>query len=341
MPTARHNIYTRPLSHQKAAVLCVMRGAFGNIPPLQINYSAEPSNYPEKLTSLPYRDTPFLLSTMIASIRWMTSTAFTAAASSGEQPLSNTLTRHYPQTSSGNMVTAAAAATDGHERINNIINNNNTIHNCCPQSVLRELSIAVTNVTRALLPLVPLIAEAPALVEHARRTLPWARTAWRWWPFAFIALPYPLERSARFITVEAFCRPVSTVLGVTPHPQGRNANFDLAAASCQTLTSQAVRGPDVKIDGRPGSSIPADRSSSALNRREVVRSMAVRFSGLCGTVVMPMALPAGRPIAGIASAVTTETTREKGSYDSFAEGYDDLDGGWAASVLGIEVREFV
>lgn len=69
--------------------------------------------------------------------------------------------------------------------------------------------------------------------------------------------------------------------------------------------------------------------------------MAVRFSGLCGTVIMPMGFPAGRPIAGVASAVTAETTREKGSYDRFAEGYDDLDGGWAASVLGIEVRECV
>ena len=29
---------------------------------------------------------------------------------------------------------------------------------------------------------------------------------------------------------------------------------------------------------------------------------------------------------------------EKASYDRFAEDYDALDGGWAASALGIEVR---
>lgn len=29
----------------------------------------------------------------------------------------------------------------------------------------------------------------------------------------------------------------------------------------------------------------------------------------------------------------------KQSYDGFAEGYDDLDGGWAASALGTEVSD--
>ena len=193
------------------------------------------------------------------------------------------------------------------------------------------------NATRALLPLAPLIAEAPALAEYAQRAWPWARAA-RWWPFAFVGSPFFLESGADFALKASSCRSAALF------PPRRNTNFIVTAA-----LSRPAAAPD---GAAPASAADAERSRrpcssrAALDRRGAVRNMAVHFAGIFGASTALLASPSGGPTVATAAVKgkgsggsgSESPFAEKASYDRFAEDYDALDGGWAASALGIEVR---
>lgn len=201
---------------------------------------------------------------------------------------------------------------------------------------LRAASSAITNVTQALLPLVPLIVEAPALADHARRAWPWVRASLPF--FAFVPAPtamsprqlngaviHPSPGSSR---TQVYSKKYSTV---PPRVSaGRTAN-GRAPSKMSTRNSNAE-------EGRRGSLLD---EPVAVSRRTVLRSVSAAW--LAATLA---------PGLGMAGATAAEEEEMEGggrggefgskaftkkSYDGFAEGYDDLDGGWAASAIGMEV----
>lgn len=192
----------------------------------------------------------------------------------------------------------------------------------------------MTNVTQALLPLVPLIVEAPALTDHARRAWPWVRASLPF--FAFV--PAPTAMSPRQLN------------GAVKHPSPGISRTQVSSKRFSTVRPRVSAGRTANI-GAPSTTSTRNSNAEggrrgsllddpvAVSRRTVLKGVSVAW--LAATLA---------PGFGMAGATAAEGGVEGGggggfgskaftkkSYDGFAEGYDDLDGGWAASAIGMEV----
>lgn len=227
------------------------------------------------------------------------------------------------------------------------------------------------NATQALLPFAPLIVEAPALMAHARRAWPWLRAAaaLRPFPFAFVTPPAPAPQRRKGAlrrkrhTAPLRRRParveVSRAAARCRHRQ-RPTLAEIAKADLNVACSIRGLGSAASSDGVGVSSCRASSSSgignaaSSVSRREAIEN-AVSLVGRWGAASAWLAVVGGgeaaaaaKPSGSIGVATGAGVAAGDGgfgskaftekSYDGFAGGYDDLDGGWAASAIGMEVR---
>lgn len=223
--------------------------------------------------------------------------------------------------------------------------------------VLQQLPSKAANVTRTLLPLAPFVVEVPALAAHARAAWPWARSAmtaavaaaFSRRPFAFVlppTQPRPYRRWQQQQQPRAIARireGLEEQACFGPSPLGRRG-------SCSLSESGSGSGSDGGGNTNDRSALdPSNRSTSccrdvdaetpSLTRRGAIEKTLVSAArwwavAAAGSSVAFADADVGATGVGDQSSSKAFT---KESYDGFAEGYDDLDGGWAASAMGLEV----
>lgn len=227
---------------------------------------------------------------------------------------------------------------------------------------LSRVAGTVVNVTHVLLPLAPLAVEVPTITAHARVVWPWLRAVW---PFGFVPTPHwlPVQHlGSQFSTPrygERRLRSHTVTHGFASRSLSRGHEA-IRCCSCDAPSFRMAACGNVGGEHEPtlDCSRAAHRSHGPRDRRSVLSAAGVRLA----TVAVAAVVTSGTSAARTASAYPSELgtveqqvehddglslkskpgfgskafTRD--SYDSFASGYDDLDGGWAASAMRIEVR---
>lgn len=233
-------------------------------------------------------------------------------------------------------------------------------------SAVTSVAGTLSNVTRALLPLAPLAVEFPMLVTHIRLALPWLQATW---PIGFVSL---VSWEPRYFRAEHDNRhgswlPVGMPCRVARRHSGRVSPHDVAGFD--VLFQRRCRAMDLSLLRLVlGSSIDDERmrslacssnvaqSHGTLTRRSVIsaagpwltRVIAGLGMALVSTKIEPAKAEGVREMGegevGVGNEIREKNNNVFGSkaftrksYDGFADGYDDLDGGWVASTLGIEV----
>ena len=268
---------------------------------------------------------------------------------------------------------------------------------------VQELPSAAANATRVLLPLVPLVAELPALTAHTRAAWPWVRATvataaaavFSRRPLAFAAPLTPYWSRRQQQVQQHTATPINQVYRRCGSSRRRQRvshahRFPVTAGiAADALPCSSALGGD--YSDYSGDSDNGGRCSEDGSPRHPVSSRAIRFPSpipsaptpqrshsndaappltrlgaiqeavgvasrwAAGAVAVGSALVGSGPAAVYADGAGGEREATEGggedeerfgskaftkkSYDGFADGYDDLDGGWAASAIGTEVRE--
>lgn len=229
-----------------------------------------------------------------------------------------------------------------------------------PQRFLpQHLSSSVSNITRALLPFVPLIVEAPVLTAHARAAWPWARAA-----LAVAAKAAFVRHPLAFVTPPASLRPREKPQqqqqrrGVERRHRAQDREQEARETS---LAAEYHRLEDLSRSSSRCRHGHNNATPAPLTRRGAIHKILNSATRWCaagaaaGSLArngVPACATVGESGTGVTAAGSIDGSSSgsdgsrdqfgskaftKKSYDGFADGYDDLDGGWAASALGTEV----
>ncbi|CAM9944738.1 unnamed protein product [Ectocarpus sp. 13 AM-2016] len=229
--------------------------------------------------------------------------------------------------------------------------------------VLQQLPSKAANATRTLLPLAPFVVEVPALAAHARAAWPWARSAmtaavavaFSRRPFAFVlppTQPRPYRRWKQQQQQQQQQKP-RAIARIHQEREEQQACCGPSRLGRRGFFSISSSGSGSGSDG--GSSTndrsalhPSNRSPSCCRDVDVATSSFTRRGAIEKTLVSAArwwaVVAAGSSVAFADADVGATRVGDqlsskaltKESYDGFAEGYDDLDGGWAASAIGLE-----
>ncbi|CAN0016269.1 unnamed protein product [Ectocarpus sp. 6 AP-2014] len=229
--------------------------------------------------------------------------------------------------------------------------------------VLPQLPSKAANVTRTLLPLAPFVVEVPALAAHARAAWPWARSAmtaavasaFSRRPFAFVLSPTqsrPYRRWHQHQQQQQQQQP-RAIARVREEREEQQACCGPSPLGRRVFFSDSGGGGGSGFDG--GSSTndrsaldPNSRSPSCCRDVDVATPSLTRRGAIEETLVSTARWWAVAAAASSGAFADTDVgatgvgdqlsskALTKESYDGFAEGYDNLDGGWAASAIGLE-----
>ncbi|CAM9948909.1 unnamed protein product [Pylaiella littoralis] len=240
----------------------------------------------------------------------------------------------------------------------------------------RQLASGAASVTRTLLPFVPFLAEAPALTAQARAAWPWARAAattaaaaaFARRPLAFVSPPTPPRY--HFQQQQQQQRVQQRQQRHDATPRIKSCRERQHHSSPTQDEGDAMRGSfPFSSSSSPCPSSPPSHTRVAphtsLSRRGAIKEALLSAARWATAGAMGSTVIGNGGASVVYAAEEEEGLRDlrgaKGddgggggggsgkdddkfgskafaqkSYDGFAEGYDDLDGGWAASAIGVE-----